>query len=141
MEESRPLLLDRLFLSKIFIFKLKLLVQKSVTVFQIYRFLYLLYMGDVISTIASLPIFVQNIYIFKLKLLVQKLGTLVVTVCQIYRFLYLLYMGGATSTIASLLSFVQNIYIETVVTCTKFEVSYCYRFPKIPILLLAYNSK
>ena len=67
-EESRQLLLERLYLFKIFIFKLKLLVQKlrtlAVTVIQIYRFLYLLYMGGATPTIASSPIFVQNIYIF-----------------------------------------------------------------------------
>ena len=47
-------------------------------------------------------------------------------------------MGGATPTIANLSIVVQNIYIETVVTCTKFEVSYC-SFSNIPILLLVYN--
>ena len=49
-------------------------------------------------------------------------------------------MGGATPTIASLAIFVENIYFETVVTCTKFEVSCCYSFSNITILLLAYNS-
>ena len=50
-------------------------------------------------------------------------------------------MGGATPTIASLPIFVQNIYFETVVTCTKYEVSCCYTFSNIPTLLLAYNSR
>ena len=63
-EESRPLLLDRLFLFK---FKLKILVQKlgtlAVTIFQIYKFLYLFYMGSATPIIASSLIFVQNIYI------------------------------------------------------------------------------
>ena len=86
-------------------------------------------------------LFLSEIFIIKLKLLVQKLGTLAVAVFQIYRFSYLLYMGGAMPTIASLAIFVQNIYIETVVTCIKFEISCCYSFSKIPILLLAYNSR
>ena len=61
-------MLDRLFLYKIiFIFKLKLLAQKletlAVTVFQVYRFLYLLFLEGATPTIASPTIFVQNIYI------------------------------------------------------------------------------
>ena len=51
----------------VFIFKLKLIVQKlgtlAVTVVQIYRFSYLLYMGGATPIIGSSPIFVQNIYI------------------------------------------------------------------------------
>ena len=52
-------------------------------------------------------------------------------------------MGGATPTKASSPIFVQNIYtyIQTVDTCTKFEVFCCYSFSNIPILLLAYNSR
>ena len=51
-----------IFVQNLNIFKLKLLVQKlttlAITVFQIYKFLYLLYMGGATPTIASLPIFV-----------------------------------------------------------------------------------
>ena len=97
-------------------------------------------MGGVTPTFVKSPV-LSKIFIFKVKLLVQKLGTLAVTVIQIYRFLYLLYMGDATSTIASSLNFVQNINIETVVTCTKFEVSCCYSFSNIQILLLAYKNR
>ena len=61
-EESRPFLLYRLFLFKIFIFKLKLLVQKlrtlAVTLFQIYRFLYLLYMVGATPTILFITLFI-----------------------------------------------------------------------------------
>ena len=66
-EESPPLLLECLFFFNIFIFKLKLLVQKlktlAVIVFQIYRFSYSLCMGGATPTIANSPNFVKNIYI------------------------------------------------------------------------------
>ena len=65
-----------------------LLVQKLatlvVTVFQIYRFLYLLYMGGATPTIASSPIFVQNIYIET----VQNFRYFVVIVFPMYLFGY-----------------------------------------------------
>ena len=60
-------MLVRLFLSKIFIFKLKLLIHKlgtlAVTVFQIYKkYSYLLYIVGATPTIAP-HFFFQNIYI------------------------------------------------------------------------------
>ena len=91
----------------------------------------------------SQPLLIDRLFlskIFKLKLLVQKLGTPALTVFQIYRSLYSLYVGDETPTIASTPIFAKNIYVETVGTCKKFEVSCCYSFSNIPILLLAYNS-
>ena len=58
--ETRPLLLDRLFLFKIIVFKLKLTQLFRYTDFRIY---FALLMGGAMRTIVSSPIFVQNIYI------------------------------------------------------------------------------
>ena len=91
-EESCPISLDRLFLSKIFIVTLKLFVQKleilAVIDFQIYRFSYLLCIGGATSTTASSPIFAQNIYIETVVTCTNILRYLAVIFFPIYSFCY-----------------------------------------------------